>query len=447
MERRVNRRDMLKTGAACITSLAMGASIGASRARGQSSPNDKLNIAIVGIGGRGAGNAAGVRGENLYALCDIDERCYAQFVEQFPEAEKAKREDDWRRLLDDPNIDAVVISTADHVHALASVKAMQLGKHVYCEKPLAHSVHEARRVRDVFAECDGKVATQMGTQIHATENYRRVVEAVQGGAIGPVREAHVWCGRTIAPLEPLEGTHEVPDYLKWDLWLGPAPDRPYNPGYLPGNLNWNRRWDFGNGVLGDMGSHLIDLPWWALELRLPKTVSAEGPEPDPVKCPEWMIATWEHGPRAGNPVLGVPVTVKWYHGGSEDRHRPAIKTGVDLKEWFIGVLFVGDDGMILADYDRMMLLPEEKFRDFTPPARTIPPSLGHYEEWIHAAKTGGETLCSFEYSGSLIEHNLLGDVAFRAGEELIWDPRELRATNCPKADGFIRREYRKGWTI
>jgi len=400
----------------------------ASRAGAQTSPNDKLNIAVIGVWGRGQANAGGVADENFYALCDIDERNYGRFIEKFPQAEKAKRENDWRRLLDDENIDAVVISTADHVHALACVKAMQMGMHVYCEKPIAHSVHEARRVREVYSECRGKVATQMGTQIHAGGNFRRVVEAIQAGAIGPVREAHVWCGRTINPLEPLEGTHEIPDYLEWDLWLGPAPDRPYHPGYLPGNLNWNRRWDFGNGVLGDMGSHLIDLPWWALKLMQPTSISAEGPEPDPLKLPEWMIATWEHAPRrlpnlAGeprgdNPVLSVPVTVKWYHGGSEPRHRPQIETGVDLTEWGNGILFVGDDG-----------------------------SLGHYDEWTEAAKTDGQTLCNFEYSGSLVEHNILGNVAFRVGEELEWDAGELRATNCPEADAYIRREYRDGWTI
>ncbi|MBM3498205.1 MAG: Gfo/Idh/MocA family oxidoreductase, partial [Armatimonadetes bacterium] len=313
----VDRRSFVKSAALTVGALTAG------RARAQAtSPNEKLNIGIVGVWGRGAGNAEGVRGENLYALCDVDERTYGQFIEKFPEAAQAKRENDWRRLIEDPALDAVVISGADHTHAPCAVAAMQRGLHVYCEKPLAHSVYEARRVREVYRECRGKVATQMGTQIHATDNYRRVVELIQGGAIGPVREAHVWCSRTIPPLEPLEGTHEVPDYLEWDLWLGPAPDRPYHPGYLPGNLNWNRRWDFGNGVLGDMGSHLIDLPWWALKLRQPETVSAEGPDPDPVQCPEWQIVTWQHGPRPDSELLNAPVTVKWYHGGQQREYRP-----------------------------------------------------------------------------------------------------------------------------
>ena len=440
----VDRRTFVKSAALSVASLSAGGAL----ARAQTaSPNEKLNIGIIGVWGRGAGNAEGVAGENLYALCDVDERTYGQFIEKFPQAASAKRENDWRKLLDDPNLDAVVISGADHMHALASVAAMQRGIHVYCEKPLAHSVYEARRVREVYRECRGKVATQMGTQIHATDNYRRVVELIQAGAIGPVREAHVWCSRTIPPLEPLEGTHEVPDYLEWDLWLGPAPDRPYNPGYLPGNLNWNRRWDFGNGVLGDMGSHLIDLPWWALKLRYPQTVSAEGPPPDAVKNPEWMIVTWEHGPRPDNALLDTPVTVKWYHGGQQPEYRPQIETGVDLTQWFNGILFVGDEGMLLADYGQCVLLPEAKFQGYTPPPQTIPPSPGHYAEWIDAAKTGGVSLCNFEYSGSLIEHNLLGNVAFRVGQELHWDPKQLKATNCPAADPYIRRAYRPGWAI
>ncbi len=447
MGSKVNRRDFVKTGAMSIAALSAGGHLAESRAQERTSPNEKLNLAIIGVAGRGIGNAEGVRHENFYALCDIDERNYAKFIGEFPEAENAKVENDWRRLLDDGNIDAVVISTADQVHALACVKAMQMGMHVYCEKPLAHSVHEARRVREVYRECRGTVATQMGTQVHASDNFRRVVELIQSGAIGPVREAHVWCSRTIKPLEPLEGTHEIPDYLEWDLWLGPAPDRPYHPGYLPGNLNWNRRWDFGNGVLGDMGSHLIDLPWWALKLRQPEVVGAEGPDPDPVKNPEWMIATWEHRPRPDSRLLDTHVTVKWYHGGEKPEYRPQIETGVDLTKWFNGILFVGDEGMLLADYGKRVLLPEEKFKDFTPPPETIPKSKGHYREWTEAAKTDCQTLCNFEYSGSLIEHNLLGNVAFRAGKTLEWDPATLKATNCPEADQFIRRDYREGWTI
>lgn len=447
MDTHVTRRKFLKQSALTAASLSSVGYFTSTEARASSSPNEKLNLGIIGCWHRGAADAAGVRSENFAALCDIDDRYFGEFVKRFPEGAKAKRYNDWRRLLDDKTLDGVVIATTDHHHALAAVHAMQLGKHVYCEKPLAHSVFEARRVREVYRECRLKLATQMGTQIHATENYRRVVELIQGGAIGPVHEAHVWCSRTIKPLEKLTGKPPVPDYLHWDLWLGPAPWREYHPEYLPGNLNWNRRWDFGNGVVGDMGSHLIDLPWWALNLRVPRSVAAEGPSPDPEKNPEWLIVTWKHGPRPGNPNFHVPVTVKWYHGGKKPELRPQVDVEEDLTKWFNGILFIGEKGMLLADYGRRVLLPKKDFKDYEPPPPTIPSSLGHYKEWIEAAKGRGRTLCNFEYSGSLIEHNLLGNVAFRAGEELNWNPRELKAVNCPKAENFIRREYRKGWTI
>ena len=292
-----------------------------------------------------------------------------------------------------------------------------------------------------------KVATQMGTQIHAGDNFRRVVELVQGGAIGAVREAHVWCGRTINPVgEVVLPGQEVPEWFDWNMWLGPAAEREYNVGYWKGgNLNWNRRWEFGNGVLGDMGSHLIDLPWWALQLSAPLTVEAEGPAVDPVACPPWMRVTWEHGPRPGSAALDVPVKVVWYHGGGS--HRPSLKTGMDLSKWGNGILFVGDGGMLLADYGKRVLLPEEKFQGYEAPEPSIPASLGHHAEWLAACKTGSTTTCNFEYSGSLIEHNLLGSAAYRTGKKLEWDAAAMKVTNAPEAGEYLTREYREGWGI
>jgi predicted dehydrogenase len=398
------------------------------------SPNEKLNIGIIGVNNRGATNLKGVSGENIVALCDIDDNYFAETKKRFP---KARTFNDWRRLNEYKEIDAVVISTTDHTHAPASVMAMRLGKHVYCEKPLGHNVHEARVVGDTYRQT--KVATQMGTQIHASDNFRRVVELIQSGAIGPVREAHVWCGRVSGPGKRRKEVPPVPSNLHWDLWLGPAPDRPYHPSYLPGNLTWNRWWDFGNGTLGDMGSHLIDLPFWALKLRYPSTIEAEGPPVDPDICPAWMIVRWEHP--ANGDRLGLKVV--WYHGGK----RPEAPAGVAPDKWGNGILFVGKKGQLLADYGRYLLLPEEKFRDFKPPQSNIPASLGHYQEWIHACKTGASSLCNFDYSGALIEHNLLGNVAYRVGKKLEWDAEKLKATNCSEADAFIRRDYRKGWTL
>lgn len=363
-----SRRDFFKH----ATLIASGYWVGGTSARAVNrSPNEKLNIGIVGIHNRGAANLKGVSGENIVALCDVDDNYLAEAKKHFP---KAKTFNDWRRLNEYKEIDAVVISTTDHTHAPASVMAMRLGKHVYCEKPLGHDVHEARVVGDTYRRT--KVATQMGTQIHASDNFRRVVELIQSGAIGSVREAHVWCGRVSGPARRAKEMPSVPSNLHWDLWLGPAPDRPYHPSYLPGNLTWNRWWDFGNGTLGDMGSHLIDLPFWALKLRYPLAVEAEGPPVDPDICPAWMIVRWEHPANGDHNALKVV----WYHGGK----RPEAPAGVVLDKWDNGILFVGDKGQLMADYSRYLLLPEERFRDFTPPKPSIPPSLGHYREWIHA---------------------------------------------------------------
>ena len=430
---KTTRRTFLATASAA----AAGYSLGAPAGKG-----DKLRIGIIGSGGRGAANLNGVKGEEIAALCDVNRKVLDGLKGKYPAAFQTT---DWREVVSSDKVDAVVISTADHHHALAAVAAMKAGKHVYCEKPLGHNVREARLMREAYAE--SKVATQMGTQIHAGENYRRVVELIQSGAIGAVREAHVWCDRSITPIgQVVLPAQDVPDSFDWDRWLGPAPDRDYNEDYWKGgNLNWNRRWDFGNGVLGDMGSHLIDLPWWALKLTAPQTVSTEGPPVDAVACPPWMKVTWEHAPRPGMAALDAPVKVIWYHGGG--KNRPQVDTGMDLSKWPIGVLFVGDGGMLVADYGKRFLLPEEKFKGFEAPEPTIPPSAGHYQEWLQACKTGSETTCNFEYSGSLIEHNLLGCAAYRTGKELKWDAKSLQANNAPEAAPFLTRSYRKGWEI
>jgi predicted dehydrogenase len=395
-----------------------------------------LNIGIIGVENRGKVNTENVMSENIVALCDIDGRYLGQASQRFP---KAKTYKDWRKLLEQKNVDAVVISTADQVHALAAVMAMRLGKHVYCEKPLAHSVLEAHVVRETYLQCKDKVATQMGTQIHATENYRRVVELVRSGAIGSVHEAHVWCNRKGPGGELPQGSHPLPDYLAWDLWLGPAPYRPYNPAYLPKNLAWNRYWDFGNGTLGDMGSHLIDLPFWALDLQYPTSVEATGSPVNPYTNPTWLIATWNHPARGRRPAIKLT----WYDADK----RPKSPPGIDLQQWKIGVMFVGKKGKLVADYGKHILLPSKDYRNFEPPKILIQPSSGHYTEWIRACKTGSPTLCNFDYSGMLIEHNLLGNVAYRVGKKLEWDPNNLRAVGCREADQYIRRQYRKGWTI
>ncbi len=417
-------------------SMALGAaSVLAAPAFGkEESPNEKLNIAAVGVAGRAAGDIAGVRSENIVGLCDIDEKRLGGAAEKFP---KAKTFVDFRKMLSEMEnqIDAVVVGTPDHTHAAPSAMAIRMGKHCYCEKPLTHSVYESRFVTEL-AEKQG-VATQMGTQIHATDNYRRVVELVRAGAVGPIDEVHVWCGKGWGGGERPEETPPVPEHIHWDLWLGPAPYRPYHPCYLPGQ--WRRWWDFGNGTLGDMACHYMDLPFWALDLKYPSTIATEGPPVHPETCPLALVVRYEFPARGDKP----PIKLTWYDGDN----RPPILAEQGLPVWGAGVLFVGKDGMLLADYRRRELYPEKKFADYEPPEPTIPRSIGHHKEWIRACKTGSPTTCDFSYSGPLSETVLLGNVAYRTGKKLQWDAKNLKATNCPEAQQYVRREYREGWTL
>ena len=434
MTRHTNRRQFLKRSALAGAGLWAAGACAIAQNR---SPNEKLNIGIIGVHSRGAANMAAVASENIAALCDVNDDFLAEAAKKHPQA---KTYVDWRKLLDQKDIDAVIVSTTEHTHALASVMAMKRGKHVFCEKPLAHSVYEARVMRETSKQT--KVATQMGTQIHASDTYRRVVELVQSGAIGPVREAHVWVEQGIeGPRSRPEESQPVPPNLHWDLWLGPAPWRPYHSCYFERrSLSWQNWWDFGNGALGDMGSHLIDLPFWALELEYPTTVEAEGPLPVRAETyPDYLTVHWEHPARGKRP----PVKLTWYDG----KQRPKSPDGVDLEKWHMGIMFVGDKGTLLANYSRWVLLPEADFKDFKAPEPWIAPSLGHHQEWLHACKTGAPTLCNFDYSGALVEHNLLGTVAFRAGKKLQWDAENLKATNCPEADRLIHPPYREGWTL
>ena len=433
MAMHVNRRQMLK-GTALV-----GAGYWISGlARGQEdskSPNEKLNIAGIGVGGRGGADVNGVSSENLVALCDVDEKRAGKTFERFPKAKKYK---DFRKLLDemDSQIDAVVVGTPDHTHAPAAAMAMHRGKHCYCEKPLTHSVYECRYLTDLARE--KQLATQLGTQIHAGDNYRRVVELVQSGAIGPVRQVEVWFPGGRGGEDRPKDTPPIPEGLDWDLWLGPAPYRPYHPCYVP--ANWRDWWDFANGTLGDFGCHYMDLPYWALKLRYPTTIAAEGPPPNPETAAPVLTVHYAFPARGDLP----PVEMTWRNGSG---NIPPIVKEKKIPNWGAAVLFVGDGGMLLANYSKRLLLPEKKFAGFQPPEQTIAPSIGHHREWIVACKTGSPTTCNFEYSGPLTETVLLGNVAYRAQSKLQWDAENLKATNCPKADAFLRRRYREGWTL
>ncbi len=432
MSRSMNRREFLQSSA--LTGAAVVAGSSSVFAQKNKSPNEKLNIAIVGVANRGGDNVAGVLHENIVALCDINDDYLGAASQRFP---GAKTYNDFRLMLEQKDIDAVVVSTPDHVHAAASLAAMHAGHHLYCEKPLAHTVYETRLVTDTARKL--KKVTQMGTQIHATDNYRRVVELVQSGAIGEIKEVHVWCDKVWAGKggRPTE-MPPVPANIHWDLWLGPAPERPYHPTYIP--ANWRGWWSFGGGTLSDMACHHMDLPTWALKLKYPDTIEAEGPENNSETTPAWLIVKYEYPKRDQMPA----VKLTWYNGGK----RPHYFADGVLPNWGDGTLFVGEKGFLLADYGRYLLLPEDKFKDFTPPAPSIPKSIGHHEEWIQAIKNNNhETTCKFDYSGPLAEAVSLGNVAYRVGKKLEWDARHLKAKNCPEADEFIQFTPRKGWKI
>ncbi|MCH2131086.1 MAG: Gfo/Idh/MocA family oxidoreductase [Pirellulaceae bacterium] len=433
--RSVTRRDFVKTSSiAAGVATVSGGWFSQLAAQESNSPNQKLNIAVIGTANRASANIHGVEGENIVALCDIDQNYLDNAKQRFTAATTYS---DYRELLDaeSKNLDAVVVSTADHHHAPATIRAIRAGLHVYCEKPLTHTVEEARLVTSA-AKKHG-VATQMGTQIHAGENYRRVVEIIQSGAIGDIQEVHVWVGKGWSgSADPTLVGQTPPENMSWDLWLGPAPERPYVSGrYHP--ANWRRYWDFGGGNMADMACHYMDLPFWALNLGHPVSCEAEGPPVDPDGCPTGLVVKYEFPARKSLP----PVTLTWHDG---DRISPKI-AGERVPS--SGVMFVGSQGKMFAAYSNYRLFPADKFRGFEPPAPTIPRSIGHHAEWIKACKDGSPTTCDFAYSGVLAETVLLGGVAFRVGKRLEWDAENQRATNCPEADQFIRKAYRSGWEV
>jgi predicted dehydrogenase len=438
----ITRRSFLQTSAAVLAAPTF--------VRGRDL-NSKIDVAVVGCGGRGAGNMGEIaKTEYVTALCDVNGQNLGAASAKHPDAVTFT---DFRKLFDNPKrFDAVVVSTCEHTHVYPTLAALKLGKHVYCEKPLTHNIYEARLVREAAAKA--KVVTQMGIQIHANDAYRRAVEIVQGNVIGPVKEAHVWVSRAWG-LQSEEAAKRnkdivyvtdrptkadpIPKGVEWDLWLGPAAERPFNNVYFPGP-KWYRWWEFGNGTMSDLGSHRNDLPFWALKLQAPLTVEATSPiTPHPELAPATMTATYTYGARGDMP----PVTLTWYQGEA----KPKIWTDRGIPQWGDGILFVGDKGMLLVDYAKWVLLPEDKFKDAKLPDRSLPRPKEHHAEWLEAIKTGGKASADFEYSGWLTEANHLGNVAYRAGKKLEWDPAKMRATNAPEADQFIKRSYRKGWEL
>jgi len=430
MALRPTRRQFLKrTGLASAAALTAG--VWSETVRGASrSVNEKLHIGVIGVAGRGGDNLRGVSEENIVALCDIDERRLSGAAADFPAARQYR---DYRKLLEQADLDAVVVSTPDHTHAIPVVWALKRGLDVYCEKPLAHSVYEVRQIREWAA--NGQAVTQMGTQIHAGDNYRRAVEIVGAGVIGPVSRVHVWQGGGIRPGKRVASA-TPPAHVDYDLWTGPAPMRPFHESHF--HYNWRYWWDFANGQLGDFGCHYMDLPYWALDLRYPTSIEARGEKghDGDNEVPMRMQVDYQFAARGQQP----PVHMTWYHGGW-------MPEGAEEFGKSSAVLFEGEHGRLLADYGSRQIFMTEG-RTAATPAPTIPSSIGHHAEWINACKTRGQTTCNFDYSGALTEAVLLGNVSYRlGGQRLDWDAENLTATNCPDAGQFIRREYRQGWTL
>lgn len=397
--------------------------------------NDKLSLAIIGACGQGGSNTNAVAGENLVALCDVDQRRADETHKKYPHT---KRYTDFRKMLDELHgqIDAVVVSTPDHTHAVAAVAAMKLGKHVYCEKPLTYSVYEARQVAEAARKAG--VATQLGNQGQASEEARLVCEFIADGAIGGVHEVQVWSPARFWAWPAGDGrppeTPPVPDGLDWDLWLGPAPMRPYHPAYHP--WTWRNWWDFGTGLLGDLGCHKLSTVFKALKLGHPTSVEASSTKLNPETYPLGVMARFEFPARDEMP----PVTISWYDGGL----KPPFPKDLEANRGMGDVIYLGDKGTLMNH----RIIPETKMQAYGKPPRRLERSVGHYKEFVDACRGGAPAGANFvDHAGLLTEVCMLGNVALRAGKKLAWDGPNLRVTNDEAANGLLHREYRQGWTL
>jgi predicted dehydrogenase len=422
--------------------------------RGFVAPSERVNLAGIGAGGMGGGDVATLAklGVNVVALCDVDDARAAGSYKAFP---KARRYKDFREMLDKEarHIDAVSVGTPDHTHAVATMAALRAGKHVYCQKPLTRTLHECREVTRA-AKAAG-VATQMGNQGHATEGARLTNEWVRAGVIGTVREVHAWSDRAGRLWKQGIGrpkdTPAVPATLSWDLWLGPARERPYHPAYAP--VSWRGWWDFGTGALGDMGCHILDHPVWALQLGAPSAVEArttldgsvlEGNKPNVETFPIASVIYYDFPESGKRPA----VRLTWYDGGLMPATPANMPVGQRLPD--NGVLYVGTKGMMYhsSHGGAPLLLPSGLHQEAKKVAKTMGRSPGHYEEWVAGCKGGARPAANFDYAGPLTEIVLLGVLALRApGRRLEWDSAKLEVKNAPELSPFIRPEYRRGWVL
>ncbi|MCH7871490.1 MAG: Gfo/Idh/MocA family oxidoreductase, partial [Planctomycetes bacterium] len=414
--------------------------------RGQKPPSETLNIAGIGVGGQGGGDMRNVESENIVALCDVDWRHAAGTFKRYP---NARRYRDFRVMLEkEKDIDAVVVATPDHVHAVAAMAAIKMGKHVYVEKPMAHSVFEVRRMTE--AARDAGVMTQMGNQGHAEESMRLLKEWLDDGAIGTVREVEAWTPHAVWPqgINRPTDTPAVPDTLSWDLWLGPAAERPYHPAYLP--AMWRGWWDFGTGALGDMGCHIFDPIYYALELGHPSSVEASYSTFVPhglnwdkpfnnESYPRASIVRYRFPARGSRPALKMT----WYDGGLMPERPDELAAGLQMGSKYGGVLFIGEKGKIICGAhgaSGVRILPESLMKAYKRPDKRLPRSIGHHKEWIAACKGGPRPGSNFEYAGPMSEAVLLGNIAIRSGKRLDWDPTQMKITNVPEANAWLKSD-------
>jgi len=422
--------------------------------RGYQAPSDKLNIGCVGVGGKGTSDIWAASTENIIALCDADDTRMAEFLkddqnkpEYQPMYDKAVKYRDFRQMLDkEKSLDAITVSTPDHTHAVVAMMAIKMKKHVFVQKPLTHTIMEARLLAQEAKKQN--IVSQMGNQGHSKEGARLICEWIWDGAIGNVTEAHVWTNRPIWPqgIDAPKEIPSVPPTLDWDLWLGPAPWRPYHPAYLP--FSWRGWWDFGTGAIGDMGAHLIDQPFWALKLAQPISVQASSTKYTKDSYPIAEILTYQFPARGKMP----PVKMVWYDGGLMPPRPAVLEDGRMMGDDGGGCLFVGSKGMLMCSTygENPRLIPEKLMQDYKRPDKTIPRSPGIMEEWVAAIKAGKKSTTDFEYSSPLTETMLLGNVALRMKDKktvLQWDGDKMQVTNLPEANKYVHKEYRQGWSL
>lgn len=385
--------------------------------------------------------------ENVVAICDVNEKHLAFGAQHFPQA---KQYVDWRKCIEQKNVDAVVCCTADHTHAFVANWSMNRGKHIYCEKPLANCVEEARVVRANYLKNKDKLATQVGTQRHEFENFNRVREMIRDGAIGELQEVSAWGDRKLPRKGYLPAAGDPPADFHWDLWLGPSPEHPWNPDYFSGRsgmncLQWNMYWDFGSGQVGDMGSHTMDLAWNAIDADLPTSAEAKGDPFNPEVTPVKLEMHFDIPANAWRPAIKV----SWYQGGALPESPSRY---LDLKKIDHGVLFEGSKGALVADFETRALYPARKDGDLSyykprPKSLLIPPMGNFQKQWFNACKGSLKTACNFEYGGKMIEMMMLGLVAYRVGKKISYNGAEGTVSDCSEANDLLHRKYRAGWTL